>query len=150
MAMTGATIGKAGQYQFDEPGLLNQRVCKFVPLLIAEKYLWFILKSEQYLEHIILTGFGGAQPNISDVQLWDFITAFPPLPEEQAIADHIEKKTATIDRQKAQVTEAIERLNEYRSALITDAVTGKIDVHSHRTRESLSAWTITEPVPWKQ
>ena len=32
MAMTGATIGKAGQYQFDEPGLLNQRVCKFVPM----------------------------------------------------------------------------------------------------------------------
>ena len=49
MAMTGATIGKAGQYQFEEPGLLNQRVCKFIPISIVDNYLWYILKSEQYL-----------------------------------------------------------------------------------------------------
>ncbi len=65
--------------------------------------------------------------------------SIPPLDEQQAIVEQIEKKTATIDRQKAQVTEAIERLKEYRTALITDAVTGKMDVHSHRTKERLSA-----------
>ena len=63
----------------------------------------------------------------------------PPLQEQQAIAEHIEKSTAPIDHQKAQVTEAIERLKEYRSALITDAVTGKMNVQLHETKESLSA-----------
>jgi len=71
--------------------------------------------------------------------LASFKLPYTPIKEQQAIAEHIEKSTATIDRQKAQVTEAIERLKEYRSALITDAVTGKMDVHSHRTKESLSA-----------
>jgi type I restriction enzyme, S subunit len=39
-----------------------------------------------------------------------------------------DQKTAEIDRQKAKVKEAIELLKEYRTALITNAVTGKIDV----------------------
>jgi type I restriction enzyme S subunit len=52
----------------------------------------------------------------------------PPLPEQRAIADYLDRETAKIDRMVAKVEEAIERLQEYRSALITAAVTGKIDV----------------------
>ena len=128
MAMTGATIGKAGRYQFDEKGLLNQRVCKFVPFKIFADFFWFILKSEQYAEHIKLTGFGGAQPNISDVQLLDFHFALPPLPEQQDIAAFLDHETAKINALSAKVTTVIERLKEYRTALISSAVTGKIDV----------------------
>lgn len=80
-----------------------------------------------------------AQPGLSAEVIGRLKIPLPPLDEQQAIVEQIEKKTATIDRQKAQVTEAIERLKEYRTALITDAVTGKMDVHSHRTKESLSA-----------
>jgi type I restriction enzyme, S subunit len=50
------------------------------------------------------------------------------LEEQQKIAEYLDKKTAEIDRQKAKVKEAIELLKEYRTALITNAVTGKIDV----------------------
>ena len=128
MAMTGATIGKAGQYQFDEPGLLNQRVCKFIPILINAGYLWYIFKADQYSEYIDLTGFGGAQPNISDTQLLDFIATIPPLPEQQAIAAYLDRETAKIDALSAKVETIIERLKEYRTALISEAVTGKIDV----------------------
>ncbi|MEI6385347.1 MAG: restriction endonuclease subunit S [Spirochaetota bacterium] len=128
MAMTGATIGKAGRYQFEEPGLLNQRVCKFVPHLIIDNYFWFILKSEQYLEHIVLTGFGGAQPNISDVQLLDFYAAIPPLSEQHSIAAFLNTETARIDALVAKIKSAIGKLQEYRTALISAAVTGKIDL----------------------
>ena len=128
MAMTGATIGKAGQYQFKESGLLNQRVCKFVPTSVYPRYLWFILKSDPYLEHIKLTGFGGAQPNISDVQLMDFLSVIPPLPEQQAIAAFLDRETGKIDSLVAKVEAVIEKLKEYRTALISAAVTGKIDV----------------------
>lgn len=79
-----------------------------------------------------------AQPGLSAEVIGRLKIPLPPLDEQQAIAEHIEKKTATIDRQKAQVTEAIERLKEYRSALITDTVTGKMDVHSIGKKESLS------------
>ena len=54
--------------------------------------------------------------------------ATPPLPEQQAIAAFLDRETAKIDALSAKVTTAIERLKEYRTALISSAVTGKIDV----------------------
>jgi len=80
-----------------------------------------------------------AQPGLSAEVIGRLKIPLPPLDEQQAIVEQIEKKTATIDRQKAQVTEAIERLKEYRTALITDAVTGRMVIHSFGKRESLSA-----------
>lgn len=52
----------------------------------------------------------------------------PPLPEQCAIADFLDRETARIDRMIKKIGEAIDKLQEYRSALITAAVTGKIDV----------------------
>ena len=52
----------------------------------------------------------------------------PPLREQQTIADFLDHKTAKIDDLTAKIGTAIERLQEYRLALITAAVTGKIDV----------------------
>jgi type I restriction enzyme, S subunit len=52
----------------------------------------------------------------------------PPQVEQEKIVNYVNQKTAKIDRQKAKVKEAIALLKEYRTALITNAVTGKIDV----------------------
>ena len=54
--------------------------------------------------------------------------AAPHLREQEAIADFLDRETAKIDALTAKVGEAIERLKEYRTALISAAVTGKIDV----------------------
>jgi restriction endonuclease S subunit len=48
--------------------------------------------------------------------------------EQRAIAAFLDRETAKIDALIAKVREAIERLKEYRTALISAAVTGKIDV----------------------
>jgi type I restriction enzyme S subunit len=55
-------------------------------------------------------------------------TCLPPLHEQRAIAAFLDRETAKIDALIAKVREAIERLKEYRTALISAAVTGKIDV----------------------
>jgi type I restriction enzyme S subunit len=53
----------------------------------------------------------------------------PPTKEERSqIVAYLEVRCATIDALIAKATEVIETLREYRSALITDAVTGQIDV----------------------
>jgi len=52
----------------------------------------------------------------------------PPLPEQAAIAIYLDRETARLDALIRKVEEAIERLQEYRTALISAAVTGKIDV----------------------
>lgn len=56
--------------------------------------------------------------------------AIPPDAERLAIADFLDDETAKIDAMVAKTETAIARLHEYRSALITAAVTGKIDVRA--------------------
>ena len=55
-------------------------------------------------------------------------TAVPHLSEQRAIAAFLDRETAQIDALVAKVREAIDRLKELRTALISAAVTGKIDV----------------------
>ena len=52
----------------------------------------------------------------------------PPLSEQRTIANYLDLETKKIDQMITKVEAAIERLQEYRTALITAAVTGKIDV----------------------
>ena len=65
------------------------------------------------------------------VSLGDYkssLCVVPPLPEQAAIAEFLDRETAKLDALVAKVKAAVERLQEYRTALITAAVTGKIDV----------------------
>ncbi len=57
-----------------------------------------------------------------------FRIGLPPYSEQKLICDYLEQETAQISHLMNEIAEAIERLREYRSALITAAVTGKIDV----------------------
>ena len=56
------------------------------------------------------------------------VVAIPPLIEQIAIVSFLSHETAEIDSLITKLETAIERLHEYRAALITEAVTGKIDV----------------------
>ena len=67
-------------------------------------------------------------PKVNRETLNDLRLAVPPLSEQDRIADFLDRETAKVDGMLAKVGTAIERLQEYRAALITAAVTGKIDV----------------------
>jgi type I restriction enzyme S subunit len=60
----------------------------------------------------------------------------PPLSEQKAIASFIEEKLAKIDQAIAQIEKEIELIQEYRTTLISDAVTGKIDVRPNSLIET--------------
>ena len=64
--------------------------------------------------------------NIRDLKRASIVV--PPLAEQRAIAAFLDRETVRIDALVAKVREAIERLKELRTALISAAVTGKIDV----------------------
>ena len=57
----------------------------------------------------------------------------PPLEEQKAIAAFLDRETERLDHLTSLVEGAIERLREHRTALITAAVTGKIDVRDAAT-----------------
>jgi type I restriction enzyme S subunit len=77
---------------------------------------------------VVLSGGSGLANNIAQEVVKDLLFAQPGLPEQRAIAAFLDRETARIDTLIAKVREAIERLKELRTALISAAVTGKIDV----------------------
>lgn len=74
----------------------------------------------------------GGNPNTIDhltaIQLKQYRFAFPPNEEQRAIAVFLDSETGKINALIAKVREGIEKLTEYRTALVSAAVTGKIDV----------------------
>lgn len=60
----------------------------------------------------------------------------PPKNEQELISSHIESKTIELDEMISRIKQAIALLKEYRTALITNAVTGKIDVRDIKLPES--------------
>lgn len=72
----------------------------------------------------------GTQLNLNTDTVGSIVAGFPSLAEQRAIANFLDQETAEIDGLVNKVEFAIERLQEYRTALITAAVTGKIDVRN--------------------
>lgn len=71
---------------------------------------------------------GAAQPKLTADNLGSIHLPVPPASEQTVIADFLSLETAKLDALIDKTNSAIARLTEYRQALITAAVTGKIDV----------------------
>lgn len=100
---------------------------------VSPQFLVYLLSSAPWLSWIdaLCRVGGGFRMRISRTMLGNIRVPFPPLPEQTAIAAYLDKETAKIDALVGKVEEAVERLQEYRTALITATVTGKIDVRKH-------------------
>ena len=73
-----------------------------------------------------------AQPGLSVEQLSILRLPYPPKDEQKAIAYYLDEQTAKIDKLISQAKSAIELMRERRTALISAAVTGKIDVRDFK------------------
>ena len=93
------------------------------------KFAWYLIISDQIcaLTGSLATGTSGSMKNLSQEAFLNIQIAVPPLPEQRAISAYIDEETAKLDALVSKVETAIERLQEYRTALITAAVTGKIN-----------------------
>ena len=74
-------------------------------------------------------------------------SCFPPLSEQTAIVEYLDKATTDIDAAIARARREIELLKEYRTRLIADVVTGKLDVRKAAARLPSEADENTEERP---
>lgn len=114
----------------DLPCLLNQRVGRFqiVGKDLLPEYLTLVIQSAAFLDPIFLAATSTAQFNVSPSQIGSVLFALPPIVEQQEIVDEISKRLVGLNHVKERSLISIDRLREYRSALITAAVTGQINV----------------------
>lgn len=97
--------------------------------MLLPKYLFHLTMSYPFrcIGESEMYGSGG-QKRVPETFLKDFRIGLPPVNEQQDIIDYIDKINRKIDLQISKASDVIDCLAEYRSALITNAVTGKIDV----------------------
>ena len=79
-----------------------------------------------------LSGSVGLARKFRQSKVPSLVVPLPPLDEQVRIADATQRRAAEIDGLIASVEAAVDQIREYRSALITAAVTGQIDVRTYR------------------
>ena len=79
-------------------------------------------------DQLIVASTRSAQPHLNAEELGTAILLIPPLHEQAAIVTYLDKATADIDAAIDRAHREIELLGEYRTRLIADVVTGKVDV----------------------
>lgn len=125
IAMYGATIGKVGILNIETT--TNQACCVLAnsKSLIGKYAYYAFIASKQSLVNL---AFGGGQPNISQAIIRSHKLPVPPLEEQQAIISYLDSKMQSLDFSISELQSQIEDLKSYKSSLITEAVTGKIDL----------------------
>jgi len=91
-------------------------------------FLTKYLQSDSVRRYFDLELTGTTISNLSLASIRQMPIVLPPVSEQSEIYHVIEKQTAKVDSLIAKVRDAIDTLREYRTAMISAAVTGKIDV----------------------
>ena len=120
----------AGEIVKAKKGFLSSTmaVLDFDKKIGLSQYLFYLLKK---MEPTFKTFANGTTiPHFDSSILLDYKYPLPPLSEQQDIVEYLDKKTSDIDAALKQIDTQIADLQAYRTALISEVVTGKIDVRN--------------------
>lgn len=97
-------------------------------------FLYYFFNSDYFKSWIDLTNTATAVPMISQGQLGNLKLVLPNNDEQKHIARSIQKSTKKIDDIIVKAQQEIDLLKEYKTALISEVVTGKVDVSTSSTQ----------------
>ena len=97
-------------------------------LNLDSDFLMYYLTTPLFVAHFWPDTTGVSVPHISPDQIASFSIAIPPVSEQQALVEYLDHSLKKLGQLREQAEQAIGLLFERRSALISAAVTGKIDV----------------------
>lgn len=98
---------------------------------IEPEYLGYVIQSSAFIDRVSANSIGIAYPAIAETVLGRFPVAMPAsVTEQRAIVGHIKSESAPLDAAVEQADNEIRLLREYRDRLISDVVTGQLDVRA--------------------
>lgn len=105
----------------------NQRFIGIIPQPeLSSDYLYYLMLSNA--ERLNTLSTGSIQANLSRVSFEQLLVQFPPIAEQKAIAEYLDKKCEAADHLIAIKQTKIEKLEQYKRSLIYEYVTGKKEV----------------------
>lgn len=127
--ITGGSIGRCYFVETSEEMNVNQHVCILRPKKnITSIFLNAVLASEVGQGQIWYFQQGGGREGLNFQALKNFDIALPPIEEQILISKKVEEIYQQFGNMNAHIQMQIEKLKEYKTTLINDAVTGKIKV----------------------
>jgi len=141
-----ATVGEASLVAEDMPDFaMGQDVCliRFSESVLPE-YALFVLKSGVIFQQLDLAMVGSTFKRINVDNIRNFSITLPPYNEQISIVNELKRVVEKYDELVSKAQAAINLVSERRTALISAAVTGKIDVRHHASHPAGSANTMME------
>ncbi len=121
----GRALAKAFFVDDDGPYAVNQRVCILSARTASPRFLYYQLNRNRLF---LQRDDGINQTHLPNEAFTKFPTLVPPIPQQIAIAAFLDCETGKFDTLTAEAQRAIDLLQERRTALISAAVTGQVDV----------------------
>lgn len=141
-AASGETIeeiGKSAVNLITIPAVCGGDVLRFTPTTpVDPRFMGYVCDSPSSVVQKSLMGRGFTIMHLYGLQLKYLSLPLPPLPEQTAIARFLDTTTTTISTAREKALREIELFREYRTRLIADVVTGKLDVRQ------AAAWLVEE------
>lgn len=108
-------------------GYLNQHIFKLFGYTLPKRYFYYVLRAVTRHVEEQAGGIIGLV-HVTKPELGSVEVPFAPHAEAESIARYIDGATEAVDRMISRLNREIELLREYRTRLIADVVTGKLDV----------------------
>ena len=126
MVKTGSTYGKCS-FVDDIPMecTINPQIVVFKQHKDYPKFLAYSFQTKATRAFVETSVVGGTIPTIAQEKIMNYFFAFPPLSEQQSIADYLDQKCSEIDELISIKQQKIEKLKDYKKSLIFECVTGK-------------------------
>ena len=111
-------------------------IIRRMKLILDSHFAFRLLQAGSVNQQFQVAATGVTRYGIPKSSIGEAHLPVPPLPEQRAIADFIDRETARVDDLIVKTEAVIERLREYRSVIIDAAVTGKIDARTIEKSEN--------------
>ena len=137
MAIVGATLGKVALVEDIGPFQIQRSVSILRPRpeLMLHAFLATFLRSPRLQQHLWQSVAFSAQPGIYLGFVANIPVPVPPTITEQiSICDGLQKEVSPVDAAISRLEREIELLREYRTRVVADVVTGKLDVRDAAAR----------------
>lgn len=134
LARSGATVGKT--FIFKHSWGVSAYAGYLIRARLSEQmdanFMYLFLQSGSYWQWLNSVFIRATIQNVSAEKYANLFVPVPPIDEQKIIASYLDTSLKKVDEQKVATEKVVEKLKEYRSAIITNAVTGKIDVRDFR------------------
>jgi type I restriction enzyme S subunit len=127
------TLGKVVLIKEDiGEATINPSMVILKRLKVNDEFMYYFFNSNYFTSWIDFTNTATAVPMISQEQLGNFKLVLPPVDEQISLSQNLDVMLSHMDATLQKVQVEIELLKEYKTALISEVVTGKVDVRNEK------------------